>query len=296
MPPVHQPRSDRSVSDGPNESRVWALQDIIKQVANERSGPEGTAAADALFKPPADANPVDIDKLVQSLNKADDHAGGRADAPATKPREQDPETAARSADRDGGRIEVNGHTISEASIGGFGDTAPGGGTRWLQNPDALPYMQEESKTFIVSRLDAEIQKMNTEQFKVDPLRAWKPSGADLPTGSNISTLSDSYKLAQTIPTAVILKAEALIHAFSGTGEPIIDEQQARIKPALLKLIEELRATQAVSAHIAAIGTAANDGFHQLRGIERKVQEQSPPPSRKGDGLCRGVKWVRVTHA
>lgn len=146
------------------------------------------------------------------------------------------------------------------------DAAPGDGRVWLPSNAGLPALSKAGDEAI-DKADAAIEQINQTRFGVDPDDAWHPSGASLKsTGANISTLGGAYEQAKDLLPRWKAAVDALSAAFSGTGEPLIDAQYERLKPALASLASSAEASRDLHSMIARSGVAANNAFHHcLRG-------------------------------
>ena len=150
------------------------------------------------------------------------------------------------------------------ATGGVYTAAPGDGRLWLPGNAALPQMSDADDAAL-NALDAGVEALNQQHFRVDPALAWHPDGARLPTGTNISTLGQTYdRLNEFIPR-FRAKIEALAQAFEGTGEYLINEQLERMRGTLKALSDAGAASASLPGLVARAGTAANDAFHQMRG-------------------------------
>ncbi len=158
---------------------------------------------------------------------------------------------------------------SHSTLQGLQAAPPAGvdGRKWLQRNDHLPLL-DPSDEAAINKLDAGIESLNQRLFAVDPAKAWFPDGAQLPvTGANISTLGGTYNLAKDLIVRWRVAVDALLKAFEGTGEYLVEQQLARIRDPLKTLAAGAEASKDLHSLIARGGIAANDGFHQLRSEE-----------------------------
>ncbi|OSC34615.1 hypothetical protein, partial [Mycolicibacillus koreensis] len=151
--------------------------------------------------------------------------------------------------------------------------APGDGRKWLPSNETLPKLSADDESAL-NATDAQIEEINRTDFHVDPALAWKPSGAELPsTGTNISTLGDTYTAAQKALPKLQAAADKLSAAFGSSGEQLIDNQHARIKSALRSMTDAVGASKGLDGMVANCGVAANDAFHhQLRGSDLAARD------------------------
>lgn len=170
------------------------------------------------------------------------------------------------------------------ATGGVYTAAPGDGRLWLPGNAALPQMSDADDAAL-NALDAGVEALNQQHFRVDPALAWHPEGARLPTGTNISTLGQTYdRLNEFIPR-FRAKIEALAQAFEGTGEYLINEQLERMRGTLKALSDAGAASASLPGLVARAGTAANDAFHQMRGEALDARTS----------IATRVQWLENAH-
>ena len=171
-----------------------------------------------------------------------------------------------------------------AGAGDVYTAPPGDGRLWLPGNAALPRMSDADDGAL-NALDAGVEALNQKYFRVDPALAWHPDGAQLPTGTNISTLGQTYdRLNEFIPRWRA-KIEALSQAFEGTGEYLINEQLERIKGTLKALSDAGAASAPLPGLVSQLGTAANDAFHQMRGEALDARTS----------IATRVQWLENAH-
>ncbi|WP_099024129.1 hypothetical protein [Mycolicibacterium palauense] len=137
----------------------------------------------------------------------------------------------------------------------------------------------------LNALDAGLETLNQNYFHVDSALGWHPDGARLPTGTNISTLGQTYdRLNEFIPQWRA-KIEALSQTFEGTGEYLINEQLERIRGTLKALSDAGAASAPLPGMVAQLGTAANDAFHEMRGEALDARTS----------IATRVQWLENAH-
>lgn len=282
------------ITTNPDAPLLEHFRSEILRLSKLRSGDAGARIAQAALD---DRRAVNPEHAVEDLNDSDARSGGRKDGPKVGPSPSPAPT--RSAPKptvgfippanvnaDGSPTPWDKVSVAGQSLGGWGDTPPGNGTKWLQDPTILPHVPDESKAFII-RMDGEIESMNQEQFRVDPALAWLTGGANLPTGSNISTLGDTWTASNKVVADLTRALDNVENAFKNSGEYLIDQQYQRIAPVLAKLRESVTPLNQLPGLISKAGTAANDGFHQLRGIQRGRRLALKDAAEKVDAYVRG---------
>lgn len=143
--------------------------------------------------------------------------------------------------------------------------APGDGRVWLPGNAELPRLNDED-TAALNRLDAAVESFNEQFFHVDPALAWFPDGAQLPsTGTNISTLGDTFNAVNAVLPKWRVAIEELSTAFEGSGEYLIHQQLERIRDSIADATSAVESSQSLPGLVSKAGVAVNDAFHQLRG-------------------------------
>ena len=234
------------------------LRDLIMNLARQRNGDEGANAIGQVL------NPAIAPLSGQELRRRLDDRFPRTDggpAPAV------PAAPAAPAEN-----------TFDGTTSPIYTAEPGDGRVWLPGNARLPQMSDADAAALLER-DGQIEAINQSLFGVDPALAWRPDGAQLPvTGSNISTLGDTYNQAGELLSKFGTAVAALNTVFdAGSQEPLIAEQRERMRTAIAALATAAAGGMELPGALAAGAIAANDSFHQLRGqnldLRREMAEK-----------------------
>jgi hypothetical protein len=179
---------------------------------------------------------------------------------------------------------------------------PGDNRVWLPGNTALPAaggLWNATDKAALDKRDADIENINREFFAVDPALAWRPSGAELFTGTNISTLHETHAKATEALGKLTAAVDALKTALSnGAVEQHIGRQRDLIGPGLDAFAASAAAAKTeLPKQLQIAGEAANNGFQEMRGenldVRRKITQLMGSATSVGE---RGAALPDVNRA
>lgn len=238
------------------------LRDLLLNLTRQRSGAEAAAYLGKVMDPriPLMAGPEIRSRLDSRYPRVDGSLTGPTPAaPATPPAP----VPAASSSQSGGDIF---------------NAEPGDGRVWLPGDAKLPRLSGADAAALNER-DGALQAANAALFGVDPARAWQPAGAQLVTGTNISTLGGAHDRAGDLLGKLTAALDALKGVFGRVSEePLIAAQVDLVKPAVSAVEGGVTASRDLQSALSKGAIAANDAFHQLRGqsldIRRDMEDRA----------------------
>lgn len=172
--------------------------------------------------------------------------------------------------------ETPATATGDGPLGGRGDLPPGSGRIWLQGDLAAEVTPIESD--LLTGMDKAIEQVNQAHFAVSAAYAWKPAGAQLPTGRSIPRLWDTAMSLVESQQRIQVAVDALREACR-SDEPIIQRELEKPLKTLDSATEAIVLASQVSPRITEMGRGGAAMFAAFRA---KLREQRRLIARAAD--------------